>query len=1702
MSVPTQVLPSWLTLSTTVITAPNGRVSTSSTTLRLPLTYYGPSIPLGTNGVWTWGGLTPPPSTTSASTSSTLATTSSVSTTLSPTSSVFSSSQTSTSTTAPATSAPVAGTAGATSHGLSATKLGAILGAVLGTVFLVILILIILLLWRSYRRGRQSRPPTDQSSSFWNRRTTLFSIQRQSRRQTPIWTEWQMVSPDDFNDDANIGVQSPGEGSPRGSGEEDDPFLTRSLRSTADEMSQTKTGTDTLVSMPAAAAIAGGTVSTHRSGTKVGGPIMPRNELLSRMIEEEAAMPTVRVVNASPEDHTMPLPPPPPIGFVQRSFRPARSSQSIGSIGVSEKSIASIPESPGPEAAEFLTARRVKLGLEPGEGEPGPSLWTGGPSGLERLANLPRMSWFRRMSFLSPRGSRDAPTPVAAAATDDRYTRTPPRAHSRQGSRSSRPVSWAPLPTQEPSSPTSSTGRRPRSQSGLRAELGMREERPISTLSSRSRTTTASGNTMYHDARSTPGSSMVDVTSPVGTFGSGGSRVPPVPPLPAPQRRQASQTRSTSDGEYESVPREPPSYEASMLPPTRLGNTPTSELDVLDEPAPRPASPFTAVSGRPNIPPGLVPLPTPDAWRNSRVTDMSMDTSGIQIDVLEDEPPAARDGWRSLASGGEGRRMTFGVPMVVHPRDALNSEQGSLHSMRSHLSPRSGLSPAGSAPASSRHTMHSSSSRPSMHSQGLTGSSGMSLTHSSSLSDDDRRPRRHAGVGEVGSPPVSAVFSREGPWESRPRSPLAHAPGMPHLPPIRQSPSSSNAEIPPPYIASGTLTSVVTTRTEDTHTNSSVTTTLTDPITGAVLHFPALPWGGIQDNRWENARHNDNEMWSDVHKSCKTLEAVVNVLNDYCEAENAIITLQKKLAKALRDAASVKCVAEIPATALVTGATIFETLSDVNQKFVRLADKECDGISAEVKKWFKKLAKEEKAHDARIASANAKIRQAGELYEKKSRKYPQEAADEHTRYINVLSTLGPEINQDKYNHALLITQRHNNVMHILAACLSRVADGEWLRSCEGVRRFSPTIGPLGEIRAYCEGGWSGAMPSGLPETLQSTASLDRSNTPMSMSRAATPNGQDSYALTVPPSSKPAPDYSSRQGSEQTQDSSSLAATPSGDSPSAPPQYMTIPSEPPANGQAHNLLSRALADQRNRSNTSLTSLASFPSPPTHFPLPPVAVKEPSSPIMDKKDESSSSRRRSSDVPFPRHTESPVPLSPDEQAIVDASRSASEQALIQSMSTTFSETSNTSMRKGQDNTSSEIQGKAASEHSSAHSPAPEMIRSPVDHLTPTNSGMSMRPASRRLESPGQENKVTSGDLLVKNPTIEQTTQPGVTGGSSPIIERADTGKSTISVVATLRDRYTRQAEPPSPPRKEVPRVPTSVSHLTNKYESSRTPPSSPTSSRHAPASDDRRRVSVDMTRRTSQVPIPERVSPSTSHGRYSIAGSPSMPSSDELVLRRRRVEELEVLELREQELELRRKEREIEVRAKELELERGRLLNARGLDSGYGSDSERLGIVDRLSHRPQLHLPSVSPTASRPRHALHSYSTTNVALPPSQQAPTDYPSSQPSSPLHPADHGPYCTCEACSIPRYASRDVRSGQGSSNVRPEKPKGWIRRLSMPVMSNAFSLDSKKNISSVGIAGGPGTRNSFVLPEEDGMLRRDATGGIRNRSTTNLARR
>lgn len=124
------------------------------------------------------------------------------------------------------------------------------------------------------------------------------------------------------------------------------------------------------------------------------------------------------------------------------------------------------------------------------------------------------------------------------------------------------------------------------------------------------------------------------------------------------------------------------------------------------------------------------------------------------IDVLEEEPSTAGEGWRKMAatSGSDNmeserlaRRTTFGLityPRYVHQPDFV-SEQASLYSMRSNLnlSPASPPRSTGSAPAPTRQdpSHGSNSSRPSTASSSGAISYARSLARTESITSDGRR---------------------------------------------------------------------------------------------------------------------------------------------------------------------------------------------------------------------------------------------------------------------------------------------------------------------------------------------------------------------------------------------------------------------------------------------------------------------------------------------------------------------------------------------------------------------------------------------------------------------------------------------------------------------------------------------------------------------------------------------------------------------------------------------------------------------------------------------------------------------------------------------------------------------------------------------------------------------------------------------------
>ncbi|KAJ3714224.1 hypothetical protein C8R42DRAFT_253566 [Lentinula raphanica] len=837
----------------------------------------------------------------------------------------------------------------------------------------------------------------------------------------------------------------------------------------------------------------------------------------------------------------------------------------------------------------------------------------------------------------------------------------------------------------------------------------------------------------------------------------------------------------------------------------------------------------------------------------------------------------------------------------------------------------------------------------------------------------------------------------------------------------------------------------------------------------------------------------------DIHKSCKAFETLLSVFNDYCEAAGAVATLQKKMAKVLRETASMKVTGEIPANALNTTATIFEALSEVDQKFSKLVDKEYDGVSGDVKKWFKKLAKEEKAHDERIAIANAKIKQAGLMYEKKSKKSARDAGEEHARYINLISTLGPEISQEKHNHALEVTNKHTTATYNVAASVSRLADAEWLRACESVRRFAPSIGTLAEWRSYCEGGWIGPIPADLKETdhVLSSSPVDQDHpTPRIYDNEVAEIGLDGKleALSfsnAPPTTDHAPDapLSNTMSHDPKQEARPF--------PSPQPAQLQLHYQSRQNQNTHHSTPPSSFDPPrkftdNDNTGSVRSLSQFPAPPTHFPLPPPLAQ--------------------------RHSSGPPPM------VNSISLEADRERQFESIST------------GSEKASENNEVVPSSDRPVDKPASNESFVQNVDPMAsskqPIQSGQRLfatddtprEPSASFTQSSSQQSHSTRSR---ENHTSDIKEEHDASVQSGQQVNRAG---SNGSVVAVMRNRYSNTSGGTSPPPNDIPRLPLSVTDLAARYQA----PDGPSSPRSRPLSPNGSRPLISLdTLRQGEV-LKDRVSPSSS-----TANRPNAPEvfpvDDELQRHQQRPEHLAELELQGRERDLRLREHEIEMRRQELERERALLMSKNEariarepseLDSMARNPQPPLRLRDRqLSfqqpQRSTAHRMDTSsvPFSGRPLSQYSSASTTNLVPPgspsygssnvASTSARRD--SSQNSS-TGISNHAPYCGCENCSAAKYKS----SSPLASPVRmeKEKPKGWMRRLSMPIVAgNAFldskknkdsgygigkgvkSLDSKKNASTTGL------RTSIT---EEGRLgpvsgRSYDAGGIGNRSMTNL---
>lgn len=348
------------------------------------------------------------------------------------------------------------------------------------------------------------------------------------------------------------------------------------------------------------------------------------------------------------------------------------------------------------------------------------------------------------------------------------------------------------------------------------------------------------------------------------------------------------------------------------------------------------------------------------------------------------------------------------------------------------------------------------------------------------------------------------------------------------------------------------------------------------------------------------------------------------------------------------------------------------------------------------------------------------------------------------------------------NHALHVTQQHTLVTFSVAATLARIADAEWARTCECIRRISPTIGSLGEWRSLCEGAWTGPLPDNLPEVSSET------QVPI------TPGVSEWGGLSTPVRRLlPVPPLTSHSPG-----SASVSAASSLDPPRSP-------------------FTAANQDQNQGSINSITTLSAFPFPPTHFPVPLVTneaelqrqqTQLQNLPFVHSRAASPNAIQSHGALapPAPILTDSPKQVTdfPDSLAL-DASRSSSSQ---------MSQTPSTSHQPNQD-----AREPPTTEPSTVSAESKNVIKPIASGMDPKKprrlsliarvpppSDKSIRPVSpfKRAEHSSGEN-----EFGIHTDVSTSSFKSHSIDAAKKNLERTGSTLSTANHVAALRNRYTR-------------------------------------------------------------------------------------------------------------------------------------------------------------------------------------------------------------------------------------------------------------------------------------------------------------------------
>ncbi|KDN45629.1 hypothetical protein RSAG8_04713, partial [Rhizoctonia solani AG-8 WAC10335] len=723
-----QALPSWLSYSA----LPGTGGPTSYTILRFPLTYFGPSIPLGTDGVWTYGGLTPPPTsaTPSATPTSTITTSPTSTITTSPTTSLPTSSSSSSITrpttttfasvsistrTRTSSTAPPTSTSTAPAGARGSLPAVAIILIVLGVLAALILCCLAgALFWR--RRKSRRREPPRGDSEFYAGPGPDDDIESIHAVPNLTGERNSLLGGDSFIVVGNRNGNGPSPlMSQRSLG---GASYQRLAESRVSQVSR-RTGSDEIgvayTDLPpprsrrrTVTGVSGGVSSSPSHPTSSSQPG------IGSMRTHNGSQRSSLFQHPAEQDESPVLPRDSARGIVKRA-------SDLGERPLQ----APAPAAQGLTSGATLGAELGMLGLGTRYPDPSQSLLATSSSGGSGARFPPRLvtpaaSSFgsgSRISRISRVAGDSRPPSQFVAALGSQAASRASRGHSPEPSpRASPPLrdtlSWPDSPESEhdegaqlltaergnTSDPPTLESRPPPSHPGM-VRLVPRERsdsgpRPISSTS---------GNTVYHDAPSQPGTPR-ERSGPstwLGFLGRGSPATgpaPPVPQRPSPLSHHPSLIPVAGPSSLAPPQQARTRSESDLGPAPRLRTESSSagrrisirpESDILDRPAPEslldlPPPTLVPPSPVPVFPPGLTRLP--------RTYNFGL------LNELGDDPPAAEEQWQNIRASPEhvdwrrvsmGRAVRINSPHAVTPSQAASVHGGGTAILRSQTPPRS-----------------------------------------------------------------------------------------------------------------------------------------------------------------------------------------------------------------------------------------------------------------------------------------------------------------------------------------------------------------------------------------------------------------------------------------------------------------------------------------------------------------------------------------------------------------------------------------------------------------------------------------------------------------------------------------------------------------------------------------------------------------------------------------------------------------------------------------------------------------------------------------------------------------------------------------------------------------------------------------------------------------------------------------------------